>query len=55
MSISSPTNSFKQLDEYLDNPFDTPNINESLNDFWKKIDNHPDDIDPEDGDHMPSE
>ena len=55
MSTPSKINSFKQLEEYLDNPFDTQSIHENLSDFWKKVDDIQDDLNLDDGDHMPSE
>ncbi len=55
MSTPSNNNSFQQLEKHLNNPFDTPNIHENLNAFWKKIDDIQDDVNPDDGDHMPSE
>ena len=55
MSTPSNINSFQQLEDYHDNPFDNQSIHEKLIDLWKRIDDINDDLNLDDGDHMPSE
>ena len=55
MSVPSPTNSFKKLEEHYAKKIDAQMIHQDLNAFWKKMKSiKDDDIDLSDGD-QPSE